>query len=171
MELGELLAGQYKQSHQILKGIVADVPPEMLNQRDGNGTAGSIGSIYAHIVMSQDAMLSKVLGESTLYESGGWAEKVGIEHPGIFQSPEWSAAVEMKPGFDAYADAVFARTESALGTFTQADLSRLVDGFGGGGQKVPVHMFVANIGIIHVNEHAGEIAALKGVHGLKGLGF
>lgn len=169
MEIGEFLRGQYEQSHQIFKSTVADVPPEILNRREGNGTVGSIGSIYAHAVMSQDAMMTNVLGEPLIYETGGWSEKLGIEHPGVFQNPEWSAGVHMAPGFEAYAEAVFARTESRLATFTEADLAKEVPGFSG--STVPASMFIAKIGLIHINMHCGEIAALKGVHGLKGLGF
>lgn len=169
MTIGDILKGQYEQSHRILKGILADVPTGMLNEREGNGTAGSIGSIYAHIVLSQDNMMSRVLGEPTLYESRGWNEKLGIENPGVFQTPEWSAGVKVTKQFDEYANEVFARTEAALATFTEEDLAKPMEGFGG--QPVPAQVFIANIGLIHVNEHAGEIAALKGVHGLKGLGF
>lgn len=169
MEIGEFLRGQYEQSHQLFKATVADVPAELLNQRDGNGTVGTIASIYAHAVMSQDAMMTNILGEPLVYETGGWGPKLGIDHPGVFQTPEWSAGVHMRPGFDAYADAVFARTESRLATFTEADLETLVPGFSG--NQVPASMFIAKIGLIHINMHGGEIAALKGVHGLKGLGF
>ena len=169
MSIGELLKGQYEQSHRILKGVLADVPSGLMNQREGNGSAGSIGAIYAHIVLSQDNMMARVLDQPTIYESGGWAEKLGIENPGLFQTPEWSAGVTVNRQLDEYAAEVFAKTEAALGSFTEEDLAKPMEGFGG--QPVPAQMLVANIGVIHVNEHAGEIAALKGVHGLKGLGF
>ena len=140
-----------------------------INEREGNGTAGSIGSIYAHIVLSQDNLMSRFLGEPTIYESRGWNEKLGVENPGVFQTPEWSATVKVTKQFDDYANEVFARTEEALGSLTEEDLAKPMEGFGG--QPVPALALIANIGLIHVNEHAGEIAALKGVHGLKGLGF
>jgi hypothetical protein len=75
----------------------------------------------------------------------------------------------LKPGFEEYAAAVFARTEGLVGGMSEADMDRLVEGITP--NTAPARMLIANIGLIHVNEHAGEIAALKGVHGLKGLGF
>lgn len=169
MSITELLQGQYRQSHQVFLSVVGDVPPELMNARDGHGTCGSIGSIFAHVAMSEDMIGSGLVGEPTLYESGNWAAKLGVPLPGIFQTPEWAAAVELKAGFEEYAAAVFARTEAIVGGMSEADLDRLIEGITP--NPAPARMFVANIGLIHVNEHAGEIAALKGVHGLKGLGF
>ncbi len=170
MDIGTLLKGQYEQSHRLIKGIIADVPPELMNSRQGTGTVGSIGSIYAHIVMAEDTIMSKVRGEASTYESGSWAERLGIEMPGVSQTPDWAAAVTVGPAdLDAYADTVFAKTEETVGRLSGADLERLVEGVMG--QPVPALVFVGQVGVIHVNEHAGEIAALKGIRGLKGLGF
>jgi hypothetical protein len=36
---------------------------------------------------------------------------------------------------------------------------------------VQVSTFLGGLGLVHLSAHAGEIAALKGVHGVKGLPF
>ena len=52
---------------------------------------------------------------------------------------------------------------------TPADLERKVDtGFIG---EQTIAFVLGNIGVWHVAEHNGEIAALKGAQGLKGLPF
>jgi hypothetical protein len=170
MEIGDLLRGQYEQGHRILKGVVADVPADLLNSSGGQGTVGSIGSIYAHIVFAEDTLMSAFRGEPTLYESGAWADRLGIPMPGAFQTPEWSAAVNLVPAvFDEYASAVFAATEQLAGSLTGPDLERTVEGIMG--RPAPAVVLVGHVGVIHIAEHAGEIAALKGVRGLKGLSF
>ncbi len=40
-----------------------------------------------------------------------------------------------------------------------------------GSGPVPAIDYLATFGVVHVSEHAGEIAALKGVRGRKGLPF
>jgi hypothetical protein len=170
MEIGDLLRSQYETGHRILKGVLADVPATLLNASAGQGTVGSIGSIYAHIVFAEDTLTSVFRGQPTLYEAGSWAERLRIPMPGAFQTAEWSAAVTIDPAvFDEYASAVFAATEKLAGSLTGADLERVVEGIMG--NPAPAAMLVGNIGVIHISEHAGEIAAIKGVHGLKGLGF
>lgn len=170
MEIGQLLRSQYEQGHRILKGVVADLPPELWNSSEGQGTVGSIGSIYAHIAFAEDALTSAFHGEPTLYESGAWADRLGVSMPGAFQTAEWSAGVRLVPAvFDEYASAVFAATEDLVGSLTGADLDRMVEGLMG--RPAPASLLIGNVGVIHISEHAGEIAALKGIRGLKGLGF
>lgn len=170
MEIGQLLRSQYEQGHRILKGVVADLPPELWNSSEGQGTVGSIGSIYAHIAFAEDALTSAFRGEPTLYESGAWADRLSVSMPGAFQTAEWSAGVRLVPAvFEEYASAVFTATEDLVGSLTGADLDRMVEGLTG--RPAPASLLIGNVGVIHISEHAGEIAALKGIRGLKGLGF
>jgi hypothetical protein len=60
-------------------------------------------------------------------------------------------------------------TDDFLAVATAADFQREVDS--PLGTKVPVSQFLGAFGIVHLGLHSGEIAALKGVHGLKGLPF
>jgi hypothetical protein len=166
----ELLKNQYEQGHSILRDIAANIPPELVNQRDGHGTAGSLGSICAHVVMSEDSLISLVRGEPTLYERDGWSERVGIAMPGLFQTVQWSSGVSMDMAtFEPYMQAVIARTEESIGGMSVADLEKMVEG--GMGRPVPASMLVGTVGVIHMAEHSGELAALLGVHGHKGLQF
>jgi hypothetical protein len=73
------------------------------------------------------------------------------------------------PSFREYAKAVYAATDAYVAGLGPADLERKVDtGFVG---EQTVGFVVGNILVWHVAEHNGEIAALKGAQGLKGLPF
>jgi hypothetical protein len=73
------------------------------------------------------------------------------------------------PSFREYAKAVYAATDAYVASLGPADLERKVDtGFVG---EQTVGYVLGNICVGHVAEHNGEIAALKGVQGLKGLPF
>lgn len=170
MDIGQLLRSQYEQGHRMLKGVLADVPDDLWNTAEGQGTVGSIGSIYAHVAFAEDTLVSAFRGEPTLYESGEWADRLGVSMPGPFQTAEWSAGVRLVPAvFDEYASAVFAATEQLTGSLTGTDLDRMIEGLMG--RPAPASVLIGNVGVIHITEHAGEIAALKGIRGLKGLGF
>jgi hypothetical protein len=159
--------------HGILGNVMADCGDQELNANLPNAHIGSIASIYAHAVFSEDGIVNGLLqGKPALYESGGWEAKTGVKWPGIppLQTPEWSAAVKMqdRAAFDEYARAVYANTEAYVGSLSDADLDRKTQGPIG---ETTVGFMVINILGTHLTGHAGEIAALKGVQGLKGLPF
>ena len=73
------------------------------------------------------------------------------------------------PSFREYAKAVYAATDAYVAGLPDAALARKIDtGFIG---EQTVAFILSNIVAWHVAEHGGEIAALKGVQGLKGLPF
>lgn len=75
---------------------------DALNRRVPNAKIGSAASIYAHVVLSEDGIVNGMLqGKPTLFESGGWSAKTGIQpQAGPFQSDEWAAQVVMQlPSF------------------------------------------------------------------------
>jgi len=73
------------------------------------------------------------------------------------------------PPFREYGKAVYTATDAYIAGLSDADLERKVDTRLIGEQTVAFVLgtFVA----WHVANHCGEIAALKGVQGLKGLPF
>jgi len=169
MEVGELLGGQYAQAHELLQGVLAEADNALVNDAAGLGTLGSIGSIYAHVVFTEDALVSGFKGGTSLYEST-WKDRIGVEMPGIQQSAAWASGVTLDlVVFNHYAAEVFAATDAYMRSLTAADLDREVPGIGG--RTVTLGVLAGNVGIIHVNEHMGEIAAIKGMRGLKGLPF
>jgi len=170
MNVGELLRNQYSQGHQLVAGVMADVGPDVLNDATGLGTLGSIASIFAHMVFTEDLLVAGFTARPPLYSSAGWDAKLGVAIPGLQQSPEWAAGVRMELApFMEYAKQVWAATEDYVGGLSEADLDREVPGIGG--RMVKLAVLAGNVGTIHISSHMGEIAASKGVRGLKGLPF
>ena len=66
-----------------------------------------------------------------------------------------------------YAAAVGAATDNYIATLTTKELDRLVPIMG---QEWPVADVLALL-VVHASGHLGEIAALKGIQGVKGLPF
>ncbi len=75
------------------------------------------------------------------------------------------------PTFRLYAQAVYAASDSYLAGCTAGELGRQFDlsAFGLGAQSLNWALY--NLVIGHAVSHAGEIAAVKGVQGLKGHPF
>jgi hypothetical protein len=72
------------------------------------------------------------------------------------------------PKFQEFAKAVYANTDAYLATLSDADLERKIQGPAG---ETTLGWFLTTILATHFPGHAGEIAALKGVQGMKGLPF
>jgi hypothetical protein len=167
-----VLRQQLASAHDILEQTIADCSQDALDRNMPGATITSIGSIYAHLVLSEDGILHGMLqGKPPIYRGQDWAARTGVpmpEQPGM--SPEWARTVRMKlPAFREYAKAVYAATDAYVAGLPDADLERKVQtGFVG---EQTVAFVLGNILAWHAAQHTGEIAALKGVQGLKGLPF
>ncbi len=167
-----LLRQQLAGYHDILEQTIADCPQDALDKNLPGATITSIGSIYAHLVFSEDGIVHGMLqGKAPIYKAQNWASRTSIQmpEPGGF-SPEWARTVRMKlPAFREYAKTVYAESDAYVAGLSDADLERKVQtGFIG---EQTVAFVISNILGWHAAQHTGEIAALKGVQGLKGLPF
>jgi hypothetical protein len=167
-----LLRQQLTGYHDILEQTIADCPQDALDKNLPGATITSIGSIYAHLVLSEDGIVHGMLqGKPPIYKAQNWALRTGVQMPdpaGL--NPEWARSVRMKvPAFREYAKAVYAATDAYVTGLSDADLERKVQtGFIG---EQTVGFVITNVLGWHAAQHTGEIAALKGVQGLKGLPF
>ena len=170
MKAQELLRAQFEQAHQFMEMTIGDCSQETLDQKADGWTINSVGALYAHTVLSEDAMVNGMArGTQPLLERDGWAEKLGIDDPKPMQDEHY---VDMKinlPAMREFAAAVAKETDEFLANASEEELMKEIDM--PGGQKAPAITFLANIGLTHIAGHWGEIAALKGVQGLKGLPF
>jgi hypothetical protein len=144
---------------------------DRLNKTLPGSTLGSIASIYAHAVFAEDGIVNGMFqGKPLIYQSDGWEAKTGVKHPGgPMQSSDWASGVQMDlPKFQEYAKAVYANTDAYLANLADSELDRKVQGPIG---ETTIGWFLATILATHFPGHAGEIAALKGVQGMKGLPF
>jgi hypothetical protein len=167
-----LLKQQLAGVHDILEQTIADCSQHTLDLNLPNANITNIGSIYAHILFSEDGIVQGMLQKKPpVYHAHGWASRVNVTMPANPQfDPAWGRTVRMHlPPFREYAKAVYAATDAYVSSLTPADLERKVDtGFVG---EQTVGFVLGNICVWHVAEHNGEIAALKGAQGLKGLPF
>ena len=172
MKLQSAAQQQLTLSRGTLRHMLSDCDPELLNKSLADATIGSIASIYAHVVFGEDAFVqSRFQGKPTIYQSGGWEQRTGIPFPGIPPAitPEWARALKMDLStFQEYAEAVFAATDSYLANLPDSELERKVQGVLG---EYTLGWGIAILLGQHAAQHSGEIAALKGVQGLKGLPF
>lgn len=172
MNVQELLMQQVKGYHEILELTVGDCGQDTLDKNLPGATITSIGSIYAHVILSEDFIVHGMLqGKPALCQAPGWSSRTNVSLPsGPEFKPEWARGVKLNlKAFQEYAKSVYAATEAYVAGLSDSDLDRKVDtGFIG---QQTVGFVVTNILAWHVAEHGGEIAALKGVQGLKGLPF
>lgn len=170
MDARETVIAQYKLTHNILQQVMADITPENLHAKLDGSTIDSVASTFAHLVFSQDTIVnSMALGAPTVLESGGWADKVGVVAPGGRQNHEWAGAVKLDLAkFMPYAQAVFANTESVIANTPEDQLATARQGPLG---PSTVWGAITGLGLYHTVEHSGEISALLGVQGCKGLPF
>ena len=172
MNAQALLQQQLAGYHDILEQTIADCQQETLDKNLPGATITSVGSVYAHVVFSEDEILHGMLqGKPALYRAENWASRTGVAPPSTADfKAEWARTVKMNlPAFREYAKAVYGATDAYIAALSDADLERKVQtGFIG---EQTVAFVMSNILGWHVAEHNGEIAALKGVQGLKGLPF
>ena len=134
------------------------------------GTIHPIKSASLHAVAGEDLFFQSILqGQPPLWATGGWAGRIGLaQAPGGGQG--WEEAnrtvLALAPVL-AYAEAVRNATDEYLARLTDDELDRQVSFFGSESSVAGVlARFVA-----HTAGHTGEIAAVKGMQGLRGLPF
>ena len=155
-------------SHGWYEGTVADLTQEQADFLPP-GSAHPIGEVVAHILQTEDMIVSGMLqGQRPLWERDGWEAKLGI--PNVSRHTQ-----EMARGFKGdlaalqpYKEAVYASTQAYLDSLSDADLDREVDM---GGNTTTVGDALTNALVGNNLAHTGEISALKGVQGSKGYAF
>jgi hypothetical protein len=131
------------------------------------GRANSIAVTLLHAYGIEDAfMQGKLLNQPQLWESGGWAAKVGVaEIPDLGNG--WAGMREVtlaKEPILAYGQAVHAVTDRYLATLTPEELDKPMQL----GPRTGTVAELLSILVVHNLIHGGEISALKGFQGLQG---
>ncbi len=146
-----------------------DTTDEQLNWAPP-GTANPIGVTLLHTIGGEDLFVQQWLqGKPLLWESGNWSARIGVEAaPGGGRGWEEcrQAHLSLAP-IMAYQEAVCAATAEYVSSLAPEDLDRSITLFGR-------EMLLADVLVLLVNHstgHMGEIAALKGIQGVKGLPF
>jgi hypothetical protein len=153
--------------HEYLQAAFDGCEGEVLTRMVPGATVGPIGAIYLHAISAEDwAVQQLIQGKPKIADTGGWFARLGMEQTG---DPDWSKANMDLAAMEEFRKAVHSATDAYLNSITDADLDREIDWFGRATHNIA--WVLADVVHAHVSVHAGEIAALKGVMGLKGLPF
>ena len=103
-----------------------------------------------------------------MLESEGWDAKLGLEAAGPRDASAWADKRFDLATVRDYVAAVQAATDAFLADAEDEVLQRSMETPMGEQRAIDM---LANVGVVHVASHWGEIAALRGVQGEKGLPF
>ncbi len=169
MDAVEFVRCQLASARRLGDAIIGGTSDEQFNWLPP-GTANSIKASFIHLIVSEDSFVQDVIqGRSRIWEAEGWAEKIGLPFPpgrGRGWEEIRAPTLALAPVL-AYQQAVRAATDAYLASLTPEELDRPVAFFNG---QRPVADVLALL-VSHMLGHFGEIAALKGVQGVKGLPF
>ena len=166
MDIKEFIIAGLVDAHRMGDIAMEELTPKVAHFEAG-GTANSIAQLLAHMTMGEDHAVNGILkGGTRIFDTGGWSAKTGIpDGRGAVWQKDWQLNID---GFTAYRDAVKRSSISYFETPAASDLDREVEAFGAPRKASNVvQIFVIN----HLLGHSGEISALKGIQGLKGLPF
>jgi hypothetical protein len=155
----------------ILDQQMATCTPEAWTHRLPGSSIESIGSIFAHTVYSEDVTVNgMILGKQTIWHSDNWDATTGLSLPKMStQSPAWASLEFDMNHLKEYGNEVKANTEKFFQSLPNADLDRKLNTGFAGEQSVA---WAINLLVDwHVANHSGEIAALFGAQGMRGLPF
>lgn len=166
------LKAQLENTHSLMDSCLDGLTPDQLHWAPP-GSAHSVAATYAHIVVEEDWIVQHFLqGKPTLSE-GAWAGRTGLSaYPPSGDWSEWARSLRVDfPALQQYGQAAYAATEAYLATVRPEDLDRLLTMPFPGSPQQSLHHVLTTVLIGHMNNHCGEIAAIKGTQGLKGYPF
>ena len=169
MDAKTFIQTQFAEAHRLIDASINGATDGQFNWLPP-GLANSIKASFIHLVVSEDFFIQQIIQDQPqVWVAGGWAEKIGLPFPpGGGQGWEEIKGVKLALApVLAYQKEVRAATDAYLAALTSEALDRSISLFG---NPAPVAAALAII-VSHIVGHAGEIAALKGVQGIKGLPF
>lgn len=163
----EYVRSQFASMRRLSDAVLRDTTDEQLNWTPP-GEANPIRAALVHVMVAEDRYIQGIVqGRPMIWQAGGWAERVGLPVPPGY-GKGWdevkATTLALSPLLE-YGSAVRTATEEYLTALTPEDLDRTVAFIGG---ERPVADVLAQL-VVHTSGHVGEIAALKGLQGVKGL--
>ena len=155
--------------HSHLDDPMKDMTVEQFNWVPA-GTANPVSATFLHCLNSEDFFVQTIMqGKPRLWEAEGWGEKTGVMNtPGY--GGNWEEFKHMTLALEpllSYQLMVRAATCAYLDKLAPDELERKVKFASGEHTIADMFIHLAS----HTLCHAGEIAALKGLQGTKGLPY
>lgn len=167
MDAIEYIKREIADVRRMVEGTMKDMTDEIFDYVPG-GTTNTISATFVHLMNAEDHFIQKIIqGKPSIWETENWSEKTGISKPpgmGGGWDDFKENHTEIQPLLD-YKAAVWAATDAYLASLTTEDLDREVNFAGGIRTVADILLLTAS----HSLSHNGEIAALKGLQGVKGL--
>ena len=173
MSTVDFIRGGLRQLHQSYDDAVADLSSEQLHWR-ANEKGLSAAFVLWHYVRTEDNIIQFVLqGKPTVWIEGGWDQKLGLHRTaqgtGMTLEDAQNLRIADKAAFLDYMRAVGKATDDYLAASSDEALQQrtTVKPLG----EMPVQSAIGNMCLTHGFTHLGEIAHLRGLMGLKGMGW
>lgn len=164
MDALDLLRDQAANADRMLLQVFSPVTPDQAAWRLSGSMANTIGATFMHVYHSEDRMVHGALGSPSVFERGSWHERLGYDPETV-----WTYAGKPDPGLLLeYAGAVSAATQAYLSGLRPDAMEREVETPRG---TQPMASRLSVYLVVHKFQHMGEIAALLGCQGVKGLPF
>lgn len=148
----------------VLMQVFTPVTSEQAAWRLPGSTANTIGATFFHVYESEDGIIHGLLGRPTVFERGGWSKRLGYGAGTV-----WAFEGRQDPAvLLEYARQVSAGTTDYLSRITVEQLEQPIE------TRRGPRPLVTRLGVYlvsHKFQHMGEISALLGCQGVKGLPF
>jgi hypothetical protein len=172
----QLIKEALQNARETFDATTADIADEHVH-KDPGGKAFPLGATYAHLIMSEDAIVQGMIQKKPSLFETSWKDKTGASAPMPPMDANWSEANEKwsksvqvdLAQMRKYAQAVYKATDEYVNSLKDEDLEKEID-LGAWGKKTIAFMLYGFV-IAHTNSLTGEISALKGVQGAKGYPF
>ncbi len=167
MDLFEYIHLEMARMRRQVTSVMKDITPQEFNWPPP-GTANTISATFLHLTSVEDNIVQGLLqGKPRVWDTGGWSERTRVQKPPS-TGESWDefkhATLALGPFFE-YQQAVWAATDAYLPALTAGELDRKVMFHGTERTVADMLILVAS----QAAGHAGEIAALKGIQGARGL--
>ncbi len=172
--------------HQLWQQALADMTLEQVNHHERAGVLPITFSLFHYVQGEDRSVAERLLGEPTMWESGGWGAKTGIAAESIRRGAPIAVAEQLRladlDSWRAYQTAVFHRTDVVLRELPDARWDEVLfpavpDQIRGGflgylagdgpvvlGDMMDVFLYQ------HGMRHLGEIEHARSLVGLQGVG-
>lgn len=168
MNAKEYLTRQFESMRHLVDSATQALSDELLNTSPP-GTANTAGLTWLHLIDTEDQFVAQLQARDPIWIKDGWEKRIGLNRlPRYGQDWRPLQAVSLTVAdLQIYQQSVREHTSVYLEQLVSEDLAQTVTFYGRPAAVVDVLVLM----ISHSLFHAGELSALQGIQGAKGLPF
>ncbi len=170
MNAAELYLDTLNRCDSVLRRALEELTMEDLREQPAGEGSNPIGWLVWHLARARDSLIAMVSGQPTVWESGGWGAKFGIDGDVPRFMPENVHTFDPKDleTLMGYFEDVAKETAAVVEKLTPDDLERLVPSPVAGRPPQTVGSRLSLVLTDNV-QHIGQVAYLRGI--LRGQGW